>query len=244
MVALSPRPNETVKAMTLANCSPWPKTQQQTSGEHDRKKPRQDADQHDDGGPEGDADKCRDENDFDRQPSAQFIDHERAVAGGNHRQARHADFVTGIFCPQAAQLLVYPIDDRKELTGVPIRNATADDHRILFSRNEPACEIGRQHVDILFERIDVRLVQFLCQPLAQRVQGPDVADAGLVLKQRMHIVNDRQSFGRIERSLRKLDVNVEWICAGQFEVEAMAGLDCLFAVGHLLGQPKRAWSCV
>jgi len=95
--------------------------------------------------------------------------------------------------------------------------------------------------DVLFRNLHLisicRVSRLRSQPLAQRVQGPDVADAGLVLEERMDVVNNRQSFRRIQRSLRKLDVNVERICAGQFEVKTMAGLDGLFAVRHLLGQP-------
>src|SRR5262245_36856709 len=53
----------------------------------------------------------------------------------------------------------------------------------------------------------------------------------------MHVGNHCECFGRIERcAFRKLYIDLERICTGQFHVQALAGLDGLLPVGHLVGE--------
>ena len=67
MVALSPSPNDTVSATTLANCSPSPISHSTVPASNDRENAGQDADQHHSQRAERQADEGRDENDLDRQ---------------------------------------------------------------------------------------------------------------------------------------------------------------------------------
>ena len=107
----------------------------------------------------------------------------------DHRQAGDRDLVVGILRPHGVELLIDPVDDRQQLAGVGIRNTPADDDGILLRRNEPARQIGRQQVDILLERVDVRFVHFLGEPAPQRIERPDIADPRLALEQRMDVGN-------------------------------------------------------
>ena len=183
MVALKPRPNETVRAMTLANCNPRPVSHSRAARQNDREKSRQDAGQHDDERPERQADKCRDEDDLHGQPAAQLVDHDRAVARGDHGQAGDRDRVAGIFRAQGVKLLVEGIDDRQKLAGVGVGNAAIDDDGVLLGGDEPPREIGRQQVDILLEGGDVRTcppfppATGAASPATRRCRRPPVARA-------------------------------------------------------------------
>src|SRR4249920_709138 len=54
----------------------------------------------------------------------------------------------------------------------------------------------------------------------------------------MNVGNHRQRFGRIERSaFRELDIDVERIRSGKFDVEPVAGPNGLLTVRYLVGKP-------
>ena len=67
MVALRPRPNDTVSATTLANCRPLPSAHSTLPETSDGKDAGQDRRQHDDERAEGEPDEGGDEHDLDRQ---------------------------------------------------------------------------------------------------------------------------------------------------------------------------------
>jgi len=124
------------------------------------------------------------------------------------------------------------------LARIRIRNTPADDDGILLRRNEPARQIRRQQVHILLERFDVRFVHFLGEPAPQRVERPDIADPRLTLEQGVDVGNCVQRVRVIKRgAFRELDIDVEGVCAGQLDVEAVAGLHRPLPVRHLVRQP-------
>src|SRR5262249_20211928 len=104
-------------------------------------------------------------------------------------------------------------------------------------RNKPPGQIGRQQIDVFLERVDVRFVELFGEPTPKRIERPDIADALLMLEQRMNLGDHRQRLGCVERSaLRKLDIDLERIGPGQLYVQTLAGLDRLLSIRYLVGE--------
>ena len=96
----------------------------------------------------------------------------------------------------------------------------------------------RNQTDIFLERRDVGTAGFFSEPAAQRLQRPDVADAGLGFDHRVNVGDRLQRLRRIERrALGEFDQNVDRIGAGQLGVEAPARRHRLLLVRHLIGEP-------
>ena len=90
----------------------------------------------------------------------------------------------------------------------------------------------------MLERFNVRFVHFLGEPAPQCVQRPDIADARLALEQSVDVGDGVQRIRVIKGcAFRELDIDVEGICAGQLDVEAVAGLHRPLPVRHLVRQP-------
>jgi hypothetical protein len=123
MVALSPKPKETVNAATLANCRPSPISHNSVFREHDRKYSGHDARQLDDDGAEGETNEGCDKQELERQTSVQFLDHEGAVAGGDRRQAGHGYFVALVLRADLIQRFVEALNDGQKLAGIDVREA-------------------------------------------------------------------------------------------------------------------------
>ena len=123
IVALSPRPNETISATTLANCRPSPISHKHRARHHHRENPRQDADQHHDDRAEREADERGDEQQFDRQRGVQLADHVGAVARGDRRQAGHRDLVAGMLLAHLVQRRVELLDHGQNVAGVDVGHA-------------------------------------------------------------------------------------------------------------------------
>ena len=95
----------------------------------------------------------------------------------------------------------------------------------------------RQHVDILLQDADAWFAS-LDEPPAQCLEGPDVADAGLFLENRMNLGDDFEGFRRVERcTARKFDQHIDRIGAGELGVETVACGNRLLLVRHLIGEP-------
>src|ERR1700737_4741365 len=121
MVALSPNPEETVSATTLANCRPSPishnSVPESTTGNipgmtHASRTTT-----------ERQADEGCDKQELERQTSVQFLDHEGAVAGGDRRQAGHGYFVALVLRADLIQRFVEALNDGQKLAGIDVRDA-------------------------------------------------------------------------------------------------------------------------
>ncbi len=221
IVALRPRPNETISATTLANCRPSPISQSTRAGEHDREDARQDARQHHDERAEGEADEGGDEDDLDRQRPVELADHVGAVARRDRREAGD-----GRSCsPDASRAR------RRAPCRAARSPAAAGSRRCPGMRPETttaSCSAemkrrvrcsGRMSTYCFSVATSV-LAGLLGEPAPQRLQRPDVADAGLLLDDRMHVGDGGERLGRVERgALRELDQHVDRIGAGELGVE-------------------------
>ena len=194
MVALSPKPKETVNAATLANCRPSPISHNSVFREHDRKYSGHDARQLDDDGAEGETNEGCDKQELERQTSVQFLDHEGAVAGGDRRQAGHGYFVTWVFRTDSIEGLVEAFDDRQKLAGIDIWDAAGNQHRVLFGRNEATRQVLWKYIDILLQGHHVRLAGLLGKPAPQCLERPHIGDAGLLLDRCVHCCDRGQRF--------------------------------------------------
>ncbi len=104
MVALNPRPNDTVRATTLANCSPSPSAQRMSPAAKIGNIPGKNYRKRDNEGSKRKTDEGCHEQDLNHQPVIQFLDHRRTILGGDHRQARQRYLVTWVLTARSVRV--------------------------------------------------------------------------------------------------------------------------------------------
>ena len=72
-----------------------------------------------------------------------------------------------MFLAQIAQCGIELLDDRQQLAGVDVRDASGDHDGILLCRDEAARQMLGQEVDVLLEHRRARYADFFGQPSAQ-----------------------------------------------------------------------------
>ncbi len=155
MVALRPRPNETVSATTLANCSPCPvaasSAPEATTGKMPGRMQASATTTERKARPMKAATK---KNSMVR-PRVSLLDHAGAVARRDRREAGHRQLVAGIFGAQTLQRMVDRIDDRQQLAGVDVGHPRRDDDRVLIRVDEAPRQMLGQKIDIFLQGRDV-----------------------------------------------------------------------------------------
>ncbi len=138
MVALSPRPNETVNATTLANCNPSPSAHStvpdNTTGKMPGRMLENITTTERNARPMKTATKA---NSMVR-PEIELLDHAGAVARRDRGQPRHRNRVARVLRPDRVHRLVEILHHRQDLAGILVRHACRDHHCILLFRRRNA----------------------------------------------------------------------------------------------------------
>ena len=160
MVALSPSPNDTVSATTLANCRPSPIAHSTVPAITTGKMPGRMLTSITTSERNAKPMKAATKTISTVKRPVELADHVGAVARGDRRQAGDRDLVARMRLAHLVERLVELVDHRQQLARVDVGNAARHHDGILVGRDEAAHQMLRQDVDILLQRRDIAVPAF------------------------------------------------------------------------------------
>ena len=238
MVALRPSPNETVSATTLANCRPSPIAHSTVPASTTGKMPGRMLASMTANERKASPMKAATKTISMVSAAVELADHAGAVARRDRGQPGDRNPVARMHLAHVVERLVELLDDRQQAGSRRRRECGPDTTTASCSAemNRRVRCSGRISTYCLSVATSA-LPAFSASQRRSEFERPDVADAGLLLDDRMHRRDGRERLRVVEaRALGKLDQHVDRIGAGELGVEPAARLDRLPLVRHLVGQ--------